>query len=127
MKPRRRKRAVQAGLRIHVQDVLRGTVAEGLRVEVFRLGQAAEKRCSGTLGTNGTLVDPALRRPGFGAGEYEVVFHLGEYYRGIELAATRAPVLESVTLRLGIADTKCAYELPLRINPFGICMRGFDP
>jgi 5-hydroxyisourate hydrolase len=124
MKPRRRKRVLQAGLRIHVQDVLRGTVAEGLRVEVFRLGQAAEKRCSGRLGTNGALVDRALRRPRLKAGEYEVVFHLGEYYSGIEAAGVSAPVLESVTLRLGITDTKRAYELPLRINPFGICMPG---
>ena len=124
MTPRRRKRAVQAGLRIHVRDVLRGTVAEGLRVEVFRLGQGAEKRCSGRLGTDGALVDPALRRPSLEAGEYEVVFHLGEYYRGTEATGASAPVLESVTLRLGIADPKRAYELPLRINPFGICMPG---
>lgn len=110
--------SARPGLRIEVLDALRGAVAEGLRVEIFRLGQDAEKRCSGRLGTDGALVDRALE-----AGEYEIVFHLGEYYRAID-RGSRQPVLESVTLRLGIADTKCAYELPLRINPFGICMPG---
>lgn len=114
----------QAGLRIHVLDALRGAEAEGLRVEVFRLGQRAEKRCSGRLGTDGALVDPALGDGGLEAGEYEVVFHLGEYYRGTEPGGSKPPFLESVTLRFGIADPKRSYDLPLRINPAGICMAG---
>jgi len=112
----------QAGLRIHVLDSLRGAVAEGLRVEVFRLGQRAAKRCSGRLGADGALADPALRGGGLEAGEYEVVFHLGEYYRRIEPGGSKPSFLESVTLRLGIADPKCFYDLPLRISPAGICM-----
>jgi 5-hydroxyisourate hydrolase len=114
----------QAGLRIHVLDALRGAEAEGLRVEVFRLGQRAEKRCSGRLGTDGALADPALSGGGLEAGEYEVVFHLGEYYRGTQRGGSKPSFLESVTLRLGIADPKCSYDLPLRINPAGICMAG---
>jgi 5-hydroxyisourate hydrolase len=114
----------QSGLRIHVLDSLRGAVAEGLRVEVFRLGQRAEKRCSGRLGTDGALVDAALLGRGLAAGEYEIVFHLGEYYRGTEREGSKPPFLESVTLRLGIADPKRSYDLPLRITPAGICMPG---
>lgn len=112
----------QAGLRIHVLDSLRGDVAEGLRVEVFRLGRGAEKRCSGRLGGDGALVDPALQGNGFEAGEYEIVFHLGEYYRDLEREESKLPFFESVTLRLEIADQGSPYNLPLRINPVGICM-----
>ncbi|HEV8096827.1 MAG TPA: hydroxyisourate hydrolase [Burkholderiales bacterium] len=107
-----------AGLRIEVLDALRGAVAEGLRVEIFRLGQDAEKRCSSRLGTDGALVDAALD-----VGEYEIVFHLGEYYRAVD-RGSRQPLLESVTLRLGIGDPQCSYDLPLRISPSGICMPG---
>ena len=114
----------RAGLRIHVLDMLRGVVAEGLRVEVFRLGHRAEKRYSGRLGSDGALDDPAVLDGGLEVGEYEVVFHLGEYYRGIKSGGSKAPFLESVTLRLGVADPKCLYDLPLRINPAGICMAG---
>jgi 5-hydroxyisourate hydrolase len=113
-----------SGLRIHVVDAERGRVAEGLQVEVFRLGQGAEKRFSGRLDGNGPLVDPALRAPGLEAGEYEVVLHLGDYYRGAEKAGSEPPLLESVTLRLGIDDPESSYELPLRIHPLGICMPG---
>jgi 5-hydroxyisourate hydrolase len=114
----------KAGLRIHVLDTLRGAAAEGLRVEVFRLGQGAEKCCSGRVGTDGALAGAALRGDSLGAGEYEVVFHLGEYYRGIGTGGSPPPVLESVTLRLGIADAERSYELPLHIKPSGICMPG---
>jgi 5-hydroxyisourate hydrolase len=112
--------SAQPGLRIRVFDTLRGAAAEGLRVELFRLGQGAEKRGSARLGADGALVDWPLD-----AGEYEVVVHLGEYYRrGIKDDGSRQPFLESVTLRLGIADPRSSCDLPLRIAPFGICMPG---
>ena len=120
MRPR-----AQAGLRIHVLDALRGSVAEGMLVEVFRLGQRAEKRCSGRLGADGELVDAALYGDRLDMGEYEVVLHLGEYYRGIEHDGSNPLILESVTLRLGIDAPGHCYELPMRINPSGICMAGF--
>jgi 5-hydroxyisourate hydrolase-like protein (transthyretin family) len=107
----------QPGLRIRVFDALRDAAADGLRVEVFRLGQDAEKRCSGRIGSDGALVDPDLH-----GGEYEVVVHLGEYYRGFADGRARDSFLESVTLRLCIADPQRSCELPLRITPAGICM-----
>jgi 5-hydroxyisourate hydrolase len=107
------------GLRIEVFDTLRAAVAEGLRIEVFRLGQDAEKRCSGRIGADGALVDPGLD-----AGEYEVVVHLGEYYRGLADARPAPSFLESVTLRLCIADAQRSCDVPLRITPSGVCMPG---
>ena len=100
-------------------DSLRGACAEGLRVELFRLGRDAAKRCSVRLGSNGALGDPSLD-----AGEYEVEIHLGEYYGAIESADPARPFLQSVKLRLGIAEPHGSYDLSLRITPFGICMPG---
>lgn len=121
--PARRARG-DARLRIHVLDTVRGSVAEGLRVEIFLLGKGAEKRCSGRVGADGTMADPALGRMRLEAGEYAVVFHVGEYYRGIESGAPRAPLLEGVTLRLAISSPDRLHDLPLRISPSGICMPG---
>lgn len=109
----------QPGLRVHVFDVRREAAADGLRIEVFRLGQDAEKRCSGRIGLDGLLVDPDLH-----AGEYEVVIHLGEYYRRDDGINAGASLLESVTLRLCVADANRSCEVPLRITPHGICMPG---
>lgn len=109
----------QPGLRVQVFDATREAVADGLRVEVFRLGQGAEKRCSGRIGPDGVLVDPDLH-----AGEYEVVVHLGEYYREVAREDAERSLLESVTLRLSIADPRRTCEVPLRITPHGICMPG---
>ena len=109
----------QPGLRVHVFDAQRESVAEGLRVEVFRLGQDAEKRCSARIGATGVVADPDLH-----AGEYEVVIHLGEYYRAAAGDGADASLLESVTLRLYIADAQRSCDVPLRITPHGICMPG---
>lgn len=114
----------RASLRIRVLDSLRGTDAEGLVIEIFRLGQGAEKRFSGKLGANGRLVDPESRASGLEPGEYEVAFHLGDYYRRLGGRGQVPPVLQSVTLRLKIVDASLACELPLRISPLGICMTG---
>jgi 5-hydroxyisourate hydrolase len=114
----------RACLRIHVLDAQRGAVAEGLLVEIFRLGQGAEKRFSGRLGTDGMLIDPELRAGSLEPGEYEVAFHLGDYYRALGSEASGPPVLQSVTLRLGIVDADRTYDLPLRIKPLGISMAG---
>ncbi len=115
------KRGLQAeaqpGLRVHVLDARREAAADGLRIEVFRLGQGAEKRCSGRIGTDGLLVDPDLH-----AGEYEVVVRLGEYYRAAARDGAGASLLESVTLRLCVADANRSCDVPLRITPHGISM-----
>jgi 5-hydroxyisourate hydrolase len=116
--------SARASLRIHVLDSARGAVAEGLLVEVLRLGQDAEKRFSGRLGADGRPVDPDRRASRLEPGEYEVVFHLGDYYRARGVDGLGPSVLQSVTLRLGIADAQLAYDLPLRISPSGIRMPG---
>jgi 5-hydroxyisourate hydrolase-like protein (transthyretin family) len=109
----------QPSLRVHVFDVPREAAAAGLRVEIFRLGQDAQKRCSGRIGADGVLVDPELH-----AGEYEVVVHLGAYYRSTGNDCAAASLLESVTLRLCIADLQRSCDVSLRITPLGICMPG---
>jgi 5-hydroxyisourate hydrolase len=113
------------GMSIHVVDVSRGTVADGMRVEVFALG-AGDRRviARGVLSAKGTLDDAALDAV-LAAGPYEAVFWVGDYYRGAKVDLPSVPFLDVVTYRFGIADPRQHYHLPFKCTPWGYsCFRG---
>ena len=69
-------------LTTHVLDTARGCPAAGLRIALFRLGPGgrvplAEARSNADVRTDA----PILPREGFAPGQYELVFHAGDYLR----------------------------------------------
>ena len=109
------------GISIHVVDVSRGVIASGMRIEVFH-----EKRliASGVTSAKGLLEDETLASR-FAAGEYEAVFHVGDYYRRAGVALPKPPFLDLVHYKFGIADPKQHYHLPFKCTPWGYsCFRG---
>ena len=111
------------GISIHVVDVSRGVVAQGLLVEVFAM---PEKRpiASGTIAENGVLNDAALGAM-FAPGRYEAVLHIADYYRAANVSIPTIPFLDVVTYRFGIADSRQHYHLPFKMTPWGYsCFRG---
>jgi 5-hydroxyisourate hydrolase len=110
---------------IHVVDVSRGVVAAGMRVEVFAV-DAAERRLvvQGAISPKGTLDEAALDAV-LAVGSYEAVFHVGDFYRGANVALPSVPFLDVVTYRFGIADPRQHYHLPFKCTPWGYsCFRG---
>jgi 5-hydroxyisourate hydrolase len=125
----RRARRSMNGLCIHVTDATRNAVATGLRVEVYFLGEHAAKICSSEVGAAGVVEDPILASSLIVPGEYEVVFHVGEFYRkrGVDLASI--PFLDAVPFRFGIAESLQQCRLPVRVSPWGFAVErdGTDP
>lgn len=116
----------ETGLAIHVVDATRGAVAAGLRVEVYFLGERAAKLCSGEVGAGGLVEDPVLASEAIVPGEYEIVFHVGEFYRKRSVAAAANPSLDAVPFRFGIANASQLCRLPVRVSPWGFAA-GRDP
>ncbi len=111
------------GISIHVVDVSRGVVAQGLLVEVFAM---PDKRriAGGAIAENGVLNDAALGAT-FSPGHYEAVFHIADYYRAQNIPLAATPFLDVVTYRFGIADSRQHYHLPFKMTPWGYsCFRG---
>jgi 5-hydroxyisourate hydrolase len=111
------------GISIHVVDVSRGIVAQGLRVEVFAM---PERRliAGGAIAENGVLNDAALAAT-FAPGYYEAVFHIADYYQAQNVPLPATPFLDVVTYRFGIADPRQHYHLPFKMTPWGYsCFRG---
>ena len=109
------------GISIHVVDVSRGVVAVGMRIEVLH-----EKRLlvGGVTSAKGLLEDEALGAR-FAAGEYEAVFHVGDYYRREGVALPTPPFLDQVHYKFGIAEPRQHYHLPFKCTPWGYsCFRG---
>lgn len=106
-------------LTTHVLDTARGTPAEGLKIELFRL-DGETRTLLKTLHTNddGRTDEQILPESEFALGEYELVFHAGDY-----LTATGTPpedprFLNIVPLRFGMSEHS-HYHVPLLLSPFG--------
>ena len=101
-------------LEIRVTDATREAAAEGMRVDLYCLGRRAAKLCSGKVGPHGILQDPVLASEALRPGEYEVVFHIGEFYR---LGGVAVPVIDAVPFRFGIPSECTLCTLPVRVSP----------
>ena len=117
------------GLTTHDLDTARRVPAEGLKIDLYRLsGEAREKLVSVSTNSDGRVDGgPILAGETFRVGEYELVFHAGDYLR-----ATGQPpgqpsgqplpepaFLDRIPIRFGIADTTAHYHVPLLLSPFG--------
>lgn len=109
------------GVSIHVVDVSRGVVAEGMRVELRRDTSII---ASGVISAKGLLECPALDAvmiPGI----YEALFHVGEFYREQGVALPAIPFLDIAHYKFGLSEPKQHYHLPFKCTPWGYsCFRG---
>jgi 5-hydroxyisourate hydrolase len=106
-------------LTTHVLDTAAGKPAAGLKVELRRVGTPAVL-AAGTTNADGRLDRPLLEGTAFAAGDYEIMFHVGDYFRAQGAALPEPAFLDLVPLRFGIAqgteDTH--YHVPLLVSPY---------
>ena len=103
-------------LRIEVLDAMSNRAATGMRVDVFTLGARARKICSGLVDAHGVVDVPVLATAALAGGEYEVVFHVGEYFRSRGGVDGLSPHLDTVPFRF-TATGEDGYVLPVRVSP----------
>ena len=103
------------GISIHAVDVASGRPAEGLRVEIWRIESAPVKVAEGRLGANGQLDHPVVGGSGIQAGEYEVHFHLGEFFA----SGTGACFLTVAPFRFRIDEVDEHFHLPMKFTRWG--------
>ncbi|PYE87282.1 hydroxyisourate hydrolase [Phyllobacterium leguminum] len=109
------------GLTTHVLDTALGIPAEGLHIDLYRLtGEAREKVKSVVTNSDGRIDGgPILSGADFRTGEYELVFHAGQYLRRQGFAISEPPFLDVIPIRFGISDEQAHYHVPLLLSPFG--------
>ena len=108
------------GLTTHVLDAASGTPAQGLTIDLFRIeGDRREKLKTVETNSDGRVDGgPLLIGETFLAGQYELVFHAGDYLRAKGLVLPEPAFLDMIPIRFGIADETAHYHVPLLLSPF---------
>jgi 5-hydroxyisourate hydrolase len=103
------------GISIHAFDVASGIAATGMRVEVK--GPDGKTLADGKTSDQGTLDCPTPA-----TGMYEVLLHVGDWYRARGVPVPTPAFLEVVPYCFGVADLAQHYHLPLKMTPWGFSL-----
>jgi 5-hydroxyisourate hydrolase len=101
-------------LTTHVLDTARGRPAAGLRIDLFTLDDGRRLVKSVTTNGDGRADAPLLEGDAFRAGEYELLFHAGDYFK----TGAAPPFLNDIPVRFGVADPAQHYHVPLLLSPY---------
>ena len=109
-----------AGLTTHVLDIASGRPAEGVRIELYELQPSGERKLIAATATN---ADGRTDKPLIGAaeardGQFELVFHAGDYFRRLGAKLADPPFLDVVPIRFAVADPAAHYHVPLLVSPW---------
>lgn len=109
--------SAHAGLSTHVLDLTRGKPAAGMRIELWFAGAHVK-----TVVTNadGRTDAPLVEAHALASGDYELIFHVGDYFTRADAAPGSAPerFLDRVPVRFHIHDTDARYHVPLLCTPW---------
>ena len=106
-------------LSTHVLDTANGTPGAGMRID-FSIRESGAWRVIKTVTTNadGRTDAPLMAPDEMRVGEFELLFHVGDYYRAKGTALATLPFLDEVPVRFGIADRDAHYHVPLLCSPW---------
>nr|MDQ6939471.1 hydroxyisourate hydrolase [Verrucomicrobiota bacterium] len=90
------------GLTTHVIDTARGVPAAGMKIELYSLGKLLK---TVTTNAEGRTDEPLLAEKEFAAGNYELVFFVGDYFG-------ERRFLDRVPVRFTIDDAEAKYHVP---------------
>src|SRR3954467_12114813 len=109
-----------ARLSTHVLDTAHGCPAVGVRVELYvREAGALCLLNTATTNQDGRTPEPMLQGDEIPRGNYELVFHAGDYFRSRGLRLTEPAFLDEVRISFGVAETTGHYHVPLLVSPYG--------
>ena len=103
-------------LTTHVLDTARGCPANALRIELYRWnGTQREKLCEMQTNADGRTDSAILSAEQFETGQYELVFHAGDYLR---TTGVTPDFLDLIPLRFSMSEDD-HYHVPLLLSPYG--------
>ena len=102
-------------LTTHALDTYSGKPAKGMKVDIYFISEKKEKIKSIILNNDGrpdeVLIEPTK------IGNYELVFHVGEYFKKI-IELQNPNFLNDVSIKFGISNPKEKYHVPSLVSPW---------
>jgi len=106
-------------LTTHVLDTMSGTPAAGMRITLRRVSSTQVMPVVETqTNADGRCDGPLLEGENFSVGQYELMFHAGEYFRTKGVPLGEPAFLDLVPIRFGISDPDAHIHVPLLISPY---------
>ena len=112
-------------LTTHVLDTASGKPAAGMDVSLFFIegpdgGEEDEVNLilSATTNGDGRCDAPLLEGEDLVPGVYELLFQVGDYFKGLGIESGEPPFLDQVPVRFGISEVNAHYHVPLLVSPF---------
>ena len=106
-------------LTTHVLDTARGLPAAGLAITLYRIdGEARSLLAEVVTNHDGRTDGPILPKENFAPGQYELVFHAGDYLRAQGDDLAEPLFLDLIPIRFGLSED-AHYHVPLLLSPFG--------
>jgi 5-hydroxyisourate hydrolase len=108
-------------LTTHVLDTVTGLPAAGVTVTLFHLSEdRREVLAEVVTNQDGRCDRPILSGAAFIPGIYELIFHIGDYFRRSGVRLADPAFLDVVPIRFGIADRTAHYHVPLLVSPYSL-------
>ena len=105
-------------LTTHVLDTAQGVPGRGIRIELYEILDMPRLVKIVITNDDGRTAEPLLEGGDFRAGQWELRFHVGEYFAGDgDGDGSARRFLDVVPLRFGIADD-AHYHVPLLVSPW---------
>lgn len=106
-------------LSTHVLDTAAGVPAAGVAVDLYRIAADGKRTLLARRRTNadGRTDTPLLAGDEVAAGTYELVFHMGDYFRSCGAKLADPAFLDLIPLRFALAAGG-HYHVPLLATPW---------
>ena len=105
-------------LTTHVLDTAAGLPARGMRVELYDLSDGKRRLLKETTtNADGRCDAPMLEGDSFTSGQYELLFHAGNYFAS-RVSLPDPSFLNEIPIRFAIADSSAHYHVPLLVSPW---------
>jgi len=111
--------ADQGFLTTHILDTANGCPAHGVSIELYLIEGDSRKHMASTVTNEDGRTDaPIIAKGDLATGTYELVFMIGDYFKGNGGPDSETPFIDIVPFRFGIDDATSHYHVPLLASPF---------
>jgi 5-hydroxyisourate hydrolase len=106
-------------LTTHALNTMSGNPAVNLRIDLsMRVGDDWRLLKTARTNAQGRTDTPLLAQAEVQNAEYELLFHVAEYFAALGVPQSSPPFLDKVPIRFGIGDTAAHYHVPLLVTPW---------
>lgn len=104
-------------LTTHILDTANGKPGCDIKISLYALLGERELLMTTTSNADGRTEKPLLAEREFKTGCYEIEFSVGSYFQQSDLPLSDPPYLDTVVIRVTLADDE-HYHVPLLVSPW---------